>query len=95
MFRIRKLLRKTWQVSFINIHIKCTKIHYFNFLGTKVTVIDTPGFGDDIENEEQTIEELVDVLKNQIRFVHVFIIAFNGESPRLQKWLLSFHFGKL
>ena len=54
-----------------------------SYLGPEVTIIDTPGFGDDIENEQQTIEELVDVLKNQIKFVHVFVLAFNGESPRM------------
>ena len=48
-----------------------------------MTIIDTPGFGDDLENEESTIDELVDVLKNQVKFVHVFIIAFNGEQPRM------------
>ena len=41
-----------------------------------VTIIDTPGFGDDIENEQNTIEELVDVLKNKVKFVHVFVLAF-------------------
>ncbi len=46
-------------------------------------MIDTPGFGDDLENEERTIDELVNVLKNEVKFVHVFIIAFNGESPRM------------
>ena len=51
-------------------------------------MIDTPGFGDDLENEERTIDELVDVLKNQVKFVHAFIIAFNGESPRM-----TFRFG--
>ena len=30
------------------------------------TMIDTPGFGDDLENEERTIDELVDVLKNKV-----------------------------
>ena len=48
-----------------------------------VTVIDTPGFGDSLENEENTIDELVDVLKNRVKHVHVFVIAFNGQSPRL------------
>ena len=55
----------------------------FNFLAPKVTIVDTPGFGDYTENEEQTIDELVDVLKNEIKYVHVFLIAFNGQSPRL------------
>ncbi len=33
------------------------------------TMIDTPGFGDDLENEERTIDELVDVLKNKVAFI--------------------------
>ena len=32
-----------------------------------VTIIDTPGFGDEMEAEVQTINGLVDVLKNQIK----------------------------
>ena len=46
-------------------------------------MVDTPGFGDDLGREETTIDELVDVLKNKVKFVHTFVIAFNGESPRL------------
>ena len=61
----------------------------FNFLAPKVTIVDTPGFGDNTENEEQTIDELVDVLKNEIKYVHVFLIAFNGESPRMTDGLRS------
>ena len=34
--------------------------------GSQFTMIDTPGFGDDLENEERTIDELVDVLKNKV-----------------------------
>ena len=30
--------------------------------------IDTPGFGDDIANEQITIDELVDVLKNKVKY---------------------------
>jgi len=51
--------------------------------GPNVTIIDTPGFGDDIENEQITIDELIDVLKDEVKYVHVFVIAFNGESPRM------------
>ena len=36
------------------------------------TMIDTPGFGDDLENEERTIDELVDVLKNQVHIYSYF-----------------------
>ena len=54
-----------------------------HILGPKVTIIDTPGFGDKTENEQETIDELVNVLKNEIKYVHVFLIAFSGDSPRL------------
>ena len=43
---------------------------------TRFTVIDTPGFGDKLVEEEQTIENLVTTLKDDIKYVHVFIIAF-------------------
>ena len=53
------------------------------FEGANFTVVDTPGFGDDLGREETTIDELVDVLKNKVKYVHTFVIAFNDESPRL------------
>ena len=31
-------------------------------------MIDTPGFGDDLQKEERTIDALVDVLKNDVRY---------------------------
>ena len=60
-------------------------------LGPNVTIIDTPGFGDNIQpdEEESRIEELVDVLKNDVQWVHVFVLTFNGESPRLTRSLRS------
>ena len=54
-----------------------------HILGPKVTIIDTPGFGDKTKKEQETIDELVNVLKNEIKYVHVFLIAFSGDSPRL------------
>jgi len=54
-----------------------------NQKGPKVTIIDTPGFGDDVKRQQTTIDELVDVLKDDVKYVHVFVIAFNGESPRI------------
>ena len=62
----------------------------FQFIsGPKVTIIDTPGFDDKIETEQKTIDNLVDVLKNDVKFIHVFILAFNGESPRFANSLKS------
>ena len=45
-------------------------------------MIDTPGFGDDLENEERTIDELVDVLKNKV--IYRFKII-----QTLKSWLKS------
>ena len=54
-----------------------------------VTVIDTPGFGDkNLEKEEETINGLVTELRDNIKFIHAFVIAFNGkEAPRLTRAL--------
>merc|ERR1712141_409842 len=49
------------------------------------TIIDTPGFGDEMEAEVQTINGLVDVLKNQIKEVDVFVICFRETNDRMTK----------
>ena len=48
-----------------------------------VTVIDTPGFGGNLEDEEQTIDGLVKFLRNDIEYVNAFVIAFKGDTNRL------------
>lgn len=50
----------------------------------KVTVIDTPGFGDQMEAEIKTINGLVDVLKNQFRYINVFVICFQESDDRMK-----------
>jgi len=58
---------------------------YLGQNGKPVTLIDTPGFGVvDLKFELKTIEQLVEVLKNQVRFVHVFVIAMDGGQDRYQ-----------
>ena len=52
---------------------------------SNVTVIDTPGFGDKMEAEVKTINELTDVLKNQIKEVDVFLICFRQTDVRMTK----------
>ena len=54
-----------------------------------VTVIDTPGFGDLLVEEEKTIENLVTTLKDKIKFVHVFVIAFKQTDNRMTNSLRS------
>lgn len=60
-----------------------------NSTGAPFTVIDTPGFGDDLIKEEKTIEGLVNVLKNDIKHVHVFILAFQQTDNRMTHALRS------
>jgi len=54
-----------------------------------VTVIDTPGFGDTLVEEEKTIENLVTTLRDEIKFVHVFVIAFKQTDNRMTHSLRS------
>ena len=53
-----------------------------------MTIIDTPGFGV-LENndEEEHIIQLVDVLKNKVKHVHVFLIAIKEGTDRYTKEL--------
>ena len=54
-----------------------------------VTVIDTPGFGDTLVKEEKTIENLVTTLRDEVKFVHVFVIAFRQTDNRMTHSLRS------
>lgn len=55
----------------------------------EVTVIDTPGFGQNLNEEMNTIENLVDILKNDIKYIHVFVIAFKQNDIRMTYALRS------
>ena len=57
--------------------------------GDPITVIDTPGFGDQLEKDAQNVENLVDLLKEEIRYINAFVIMFNGQSPRFTYGLKS------
>ena len=58
-----------------------------NWLGNtshpNITVIDTPGFGDKPEEDRKTIDGLVEWLRDHVKFVHVFMIAFPQGEERL------------
>ena len=53
------------------------------------TVVDTPGFGDQLVEEEKTIENLVATLRDEIKYVHVFILAFKQSDNRMTNSLRS------
>jgi len=55
----------------------------------RFTIIDTPGFGDKLVEEEKTIENLVTTLRDQVKYVHVFIIAFKQTDNRMTNSLRS------
>jgi len=54
-----------------------------------VTVIDTPGFGDKLVEESRIIENLVNTLRDEIKYVHVFIISFKQTDNRMTNSLRS------
>ena len=53
------------------------------------TVIDTPGFGNNLLEEQKTIENLVVTLRDQIQWVHVFVISFRQMDNRMTNSLRS------
>ena len=60
-----------------------------NMSAPKFTIVDTPGFGNNLVEEERTIESLVNVLRDEIKFVHTFIIAFKQQDNRMTYSLRS------
>ena len=66
----------------------CTKTTSYavgNWLGTGdvFSVVDTPGFGDTDNDDNELIDEMVNVLKNKVKTTNVFLLAFNGMNERL------------
>ena len=57
--------------------------------GGDITVVDTPGFGNTLEEEEESIEELVDFLKDDLSFVNVFVITLKETEKRVTRGLRS------
>ena len=55
----------------------------------RLTVIDTPGFGNNLVEEERTIESLVRVLRDEIQYVHAFVICFKQQDNRMTHSLRS------
>ena len=53
------------------------------------TVVDTPGFGDALADEEETIDGLIRALRDDVKFVHAFVIAFKQQDNRMTASLRS------
>ena len=57
-------------------------------IGSKL-IASISGFGDALEKEEEHIENLVAALRDKIRYVHAFVIAFKQQDNRMTKSLRS------
>jgi len=51
--------------------------------GQPVTIIDTPGLGDEVDEDRETVVQMVQKLKEEIKFMNAFVILFNGQKPRI------------
>ena len=66
------------------------KAHWMgNSSAPRFTVVDTPGFGNSLEEEESSIEQLVDFLKDDLQYVNVFVLTFKESDKRLTRGLQS------
>ena len=45
------------------------------------------GFGDDVEADRETVEQLVEMLKEEIKQVNAFVILFNGQVLGTNKYV--------
>ena len=61
--------------------------NYVTPSGKSFTVVDTPGFGDTDDMDSQLIDEMVGVLKEDIKTSNGFLLLFNGEDPRFNSLL--------
>ena len=50
--------------------------------GTEFTIVDTPGFGDSDNDDNDLINEMVEALKDIIKTANGFVLLFNGQSER-------------
>ena len=47
-----------------------------------VTIVDTPGLGDTTGNDLDNFQQMVRLLKSDVKVVNAFLLIFNGQDPR-------------
>ena len=62
--------------------VTCAETGPWLGIGPDITVVDTPGFGGDMEEEEDTIDGLVNFLREDLMYVDAFVIAFKQSDSR-------------
>jgi len=69
------------------LHTNVTQVKLGNYLGKGqcITIIDTPGLLDSSDNDYEHATEIVNVVKNDIKIIDVFLMLFDGSKPRFQK----------
>ena len=55
----------------------------------EVTIIDTPGFGSVVADDQETTDNLINTLKDDIKYVHAFVDAFKSTDNRITNSLRS------
>ena len=62
--------------------VSISKVSLYFFIGPEFTIIDTPGFGDSDNDDDELIDEMMDVLKNNIEGCNGIVLLINGEEER-------------
>ena len=82
--RMKKLFIESEKFDSCTPYANPQKVTWFDNQG-QFRLIDTPGFNDSYENDNEHISKLVDVLKDSEITLNTFIIVLNGANPRLDE----------